>query len=155
MDKENKSSWLKICGLSSQQVASQLTSRVKAKIEAKAYTEKDLEYISHLKLNLNLNAFKSEDPKLLERFRALCVGWDVQIIEPQLSSHRKFFGPLIVFVKRALFPIAKALLGRSFSKQREFNAQVLLMLSELTARLNADANQIQRSESFEKIKLSG
>jgi len=61
----------------------------------------------------------------------LCQIYSAGVRSEKITSHRPVIGPLIVFVKRALFPVVSTLLGPSFRFQREFNAGVIRLLGDL------------------------
>ena len=76
----------------------------------------------------------------LDKLRRLCQLWDVDVRVNNISSHRKVIGPFIVIVKKILFPFLKVLLKDFIEQQREFNATTILLLSEISDRLNNNKN---------------
>jgi hypothetical protein len=70
-------------------------------------------------------------PERLELLRGLCQIYSAGIRAERISSHRRYLGPLIVFFKKALFRVISALLGPTFSYQRDFNAGVIRLLGDL------------------------
>lgn len=70
-------------------------------------------------------------PERLELLRGLCHLYSAGIRSEKITSHRRFVGAVIVFVKRAFFRVLSALLGPSFQFQRDFNAGVIRLLGDL------------------------
>lgn len=67
----------------------------------------------------------------IELLRSLCRTFNVEFKPEVTRSHRKFIGPVIAAVKRVMLPFLRALLGRTFLQQAEFNATVVKLLGEL------------------------
>lgn len=64
-------------------------------------------------------------PMQLTHARRLCQLCDVRLKEPSVTSHRKIIGPIIVSVKRLLFPLLRVLLQDTLKQQRDFNAALV------------------------------
>ncbi len=70
------------------------------------------------------------DFRTLERFRALASFSQFQLLpHTQITSHRRFLGPIIVALKRLSWPILQVHLRKSFEGQQEFNARVVEALA--------------------------
>ncbi|MCB0338505.1 MAG: hypothetical protein KDD53_02825, partial [Bdellovibrionales bacterium] len=117
-------SWISVCGQSADSLGEKLTERVSKRIESNEFTQKDVDYIASLKRPL-LNETANFDPRSLEKLRTLCQLWDLRIRPVNITSHRKIIGPVIVGVKKALYPIIRILLRDVINQQRDFNAAAI------------------------------
>jgi hypothetical protein len=100
------------------------------------FTERDIVNISNRRLKELAWKLDGNDTYAFENLRALAKNWEPELLSPLVSSHRRFVGPLIVFIKRLILPILAALLRPTFSQQRDWNEQVVLsQLAKL--RLNS------------------
>jgi hypothetical protein len=70
-------------------------------------------------------------PDRLARLRRLCQIYGVRIRPETITSHRKIIGPVIVAVKKVLFRVVEGLLGKTIKHQRDFNAEVVALLTDL------------------------
>jgi hypothetical protein len=68
-----------------------------------------------------------------EIFRRCCVTWEVDRV-PALTSHRPLVGPLLVALKRVARRLLRFQTEAQFSRQRDFNWNLLLVLRELLER---------------------
>lgn len=118
-----------------QRVLAQLTQRMnKCKFKAE-----DVAYVKSLSLFPVKDASNIDD-ETLERLRRLCEVWEVQFKSPKITSHRAIIGPLIVFVKRLLYPLLQVFLKEPFAQQRKFNAEALSLLAEIAGRAGSTSN---------------
>lgn len=125
--------WLTICGETIPALEEQLKARAKQHLSVKGYTDNDVQYVAALERPLyqgNLKLSKVE----LEKLRALCQLWEVRLMPQKISSHRPVIGKIIVAVKRLLFPIFQVFMKDTMRQQRDFNAAVVSLLTELTSR---------------------
>ena len=114
-----------------------LSQRVASKIAAGTMPAHEREYLRRLNLlptKLEDGSMRSIDPAHLERLKNLCQLWDVQVRETTVSSHRKFIGPVIVFVKKIVIRLVRLVLKDSMRQQRDFNAGVIALLSEVCSK---------------------
>jgi hypothetical protein len=79
-----------------------------------------------------LRTFAGDD-RASEVFRRCCVTWEVDRV-PALTSHRPLVGPLLVAVKRVARRLLRFQTEAQFSRQRDFNWNLLLVLRELLER---------------------
>ena len=70
--------------------------------------------------------------ELLLKLRRLCQLWQVDIRTAEISSHRPIIGPIIVGVKKVLFPMIRFALKDLIREQRDFNAEVISYLATLS-----------------------
>jgi hypothetical protein len=69
---------------------------------------------------------------------------NVDIYEPfPVSSHRRFFGPIIVFGKQSLQKILRPILKIGFARQLTLNEN-LLVLTTIVSELQLQVDQLQR-----------
>ena len=123
-------SWLSICGAGEVSLERDLSAQIAALVAEGRIPPQERERVSRLSLGISNGAFVTS-PKRLELLRNLCQLYSAGIRAEKFTSHRPVIGPLIVFVKRRLYPIVSALLGPSFRFQRDFNAGVIRLLGEL------------------------
>jgi hypothetical protein len=79
-----------------------------------------------------LRTFAGDDAAS-EIFRRCCVTWEVDRV-PALTSHRPLIGPLLVAAKRVARRLLRFQTEVQFSRQRDFNWNLLLVLRELLER---------------------
>ena len=122
--------WLSVLGQAAPELERELSDAVQAKISAGDFEQKDIDYVATLERPLSEDALQV-DGSDLEKLRRLCQLWDLELHMHEIKSHRKFVGPLIVMAKRLCFPILKHLMKGMLKQQREFNAQAIILLTEL------------------------
>jgi hypothetical protein len=127
-------SWITTCGKPDADLEAIVSSRVKAKIAQGLFAERDVAYIASLHRPLSDKKLVLTSERL-ELIRKLCQLWEFDVVPPKVSSHRKIIGPCIVALKRCLFPIVRVLLKDSIKRQREFNATVIKLLTNLSGGL--------------------
>jgi hypothetical protein len=113
-------------------------------IAAGKFTAKDIAYISSLERPVLNGSFKAS-PEQLTRLRRLCQTWDIDIKLTEIKSHRPIIGPVIVALKKMLFPILKILLKDFVKAQREFNAATIMLLAEICNNPETSANESTQS----------
>jgi len=117
-------SWFSILGRSDRQLAEEVEQRVRSRIQAAAYSEKDVLYMERHQLPL-LQGCLEADLEVLEGLRQMAQASDVRLTPPAISSHRPYIGPVIVGVKKVLFRVLEVLLREQLRRQRDFNARTL------------------------------
>ncbi len=119
-----------VCGVNDPGLAQALTQGVESRIASGKYTRDEVRYLSTLERKL-FPQDSELDEELLNRFRRLCLFSNVELHIAQIRSHRKFIGPIIVAVKKLVFPILKLLLKDFLRQQRQFNAEVVAALADV------------------------
>jgi len=122
--------WLQIDGVDCQGLQSTLSQRIGALVSQGDMPANEQERVAGLSTAIAKGAFVVS-PERLELLRGLCHLYSAGIRSEKITSHRRFVGPVIVFVKRAFFRVLSALLGPSFQYQRDFNAGVIRLLGDL------------------------
>lgn len=130
MEKAANSSWIEITGERAPGVAEQLAARVASLVAEGRMPHDEQSRVAKLSTALASDSFVAS-PERLELLRGLCQIYSAGIRAEKISSHRKFIGPVIVYVKRIVFRVISALLGPTFSFQRDFNAGVIRLLGSL------------------------
>ena len=114
-------SWISICGKRDAQIEEILEQRVQEHVQKKDYSPDNVSYLAKMNLHLSSSELQVSD-EMLEKLRRLCQLWDVSLKPLQITSHRKYIGPLIVFTKKLTFRILQVLLKDFIRQQRSFNA---------------------------------
>lgn len=122
--------WISVLGHKSPDLENKLSEAQSRAIGAGLLTEKEINHISGLKASVVEGDLRLNDV-VLEKIRTLCMSWDIDIKPREISSHRRFVGPIIVAVKKMLYPILRALLFNTIQAQRHFNGTVISVLSEI------------------------
>lgn len=125
--------WIHRAGSPDGDLTKRVEDRLRGRLERKEFATADVEYVSNIRLRLGPGNPLEIGPERLDRIRRLCQLWETDIKIGQITSHRKFVGPVIVAVKRALMPVLKALMGETLKRQREFNAEVIHLLAQLSS----------------------
>jgi hypothetical protein len=95
------------------------------------FSEADERHIAQLSFSITRDGFAAT-PERVELLRRLCQLYSADVRPPAPTSHRRFIGPFIVFGKRLLQPIVNAVFGPALRNQREFNAAVVALLTDLS-----------------------
>lgn len=127
------STWLKVCGESDQSLASELEGRVRQKIENKEFSADNVYYVSKVDLRPVKNSLDLSDIEL-EKLRAMCSLWSLELRPVTITSHRRFIGPLIVAAKKIAFPIIRIFMRDVLRQQSSFNAATIAMVTEIANR---------------------
>ena len=93
-------------------------------------TAQDVLNIQNRKLDLIPKNLNVSDERL-EKLRRLCQLWEVDIHLGEIRSHRKFIGPIIVGLKKLLFPVIRFMLKDLIREQRDFNAAAIILFADL------------------------
>ena len=130
MSNKSEQGWLQITGVDTSQVAQTLTLHTQSLIADGLMPPNEPERVATLSTGISKGAFVVSQ-KRLELLRGLCHLYSAGIRAEKISSHRRILGPVIVFVKKAIFRVLSALLGPTFQYQRDFNAGVIRLLGDL------------------------
>lgn len=131
IDTPNKSSkWLVFGDSNTAQLSKKLEESLNNRIASAGITQRDIEYVAKLRRDLCPNGL-NVDSERLELLRRLCQNWDLELKPSKITSHRPFVGPLIVVLKRFMFPILRFLMKETIKQQRDFNLTVIELLSNL------------------------
>jgi hypothetical protein len=134
------SSWILKSGEVDATLAELLEARVDAQRRAGLYTERDEQHVKGIELTTSRRDFVTS-PERLERLRRLCQIYSINLRPEEISSHRKFIGPVIVAVKKALFRMLEGLLGKTIKHQRDFNSEVVALLTDLCNEADASRSR--------------
>lgn len=124
------SSWIRFPG--GETLAAYIDERMKDRLKQGKYTIGELEGIRHFKLSLLPRTTKLTEERL-EKIRKLSHLWEVDIRVSNITSHRPVIGPIIVAAKKILLPFIRLALADMIRQQREFNAEALGLIMELSA----------------------
>lgn len=132
----SKSSWLQIKGNPVPALESQIEEIVAYKISIGAFSQRDVNYLSKLSRPVLSDKILVTGERL-EKLRTMCQAWDIDFRPVQITSHRKFVGKLIVAIKKGIQPVIRALLKDTIAQQRNFNASVIIAVTDL-------ANEVEK-----------
>lgn len=123
--------WVAVCGNVDNELAGALQERIAALRAAGKFTEADQLHISGLSFSVTRDGFVAT-PERVELLRRLCQIYSADVRPPAPTSHRRVIGPFIVLGKRLLQPVINAVFGPALRNQREFNANVVSLLTDLS-----------------------
>ncbi len=123
--------WISIAGESDHVVREALARKVADLRAAGKFTEADERHIAHLSFSVTRDGFVAT-PERVELLRRLCQIYSADVRPQAPTSHRKIVGPFIVLGKRILQPVINAVFGPALRNQREFNAHVVSLLTDLS-----------------------
>lgn len=103
---------------------------VQRKITAGDYTADEVYYVSRVNLAV-CKGDLSISAERLEKLRRMCQLWDIDLKPREITSHRRFVGPLIVFIKQRTFPILRFFLRDLIRQQKDFNAAAIALVGDL------------------------
>lgn len=122
--------WIQVGGVPSPEVSALLEAKVALLRGQAGFVPHHEEDVGKLTLSTARGEFVTS-PDRLDRLRRLCQIYGVRIRPEAITSHRKVIGPIIVAVKKVLFRIVEGLLGKTIKHQRDFNAEVVALLTDL------------------------
>ena len=123
-------SWISVSGNADAELARTLFERIDALRAAGKFSEADQAHIAKLSFSVTRDGFIAT-PERVELLRRLCQIYSADIRPQAPTSHRKIIGPFIVFGKKLLQPVINAVFGPALRNQREFNANVVSLLTDL------------------------
>lgn len=122
--------WATIPTSNSSDLLRTFETRLAGRISSGAFTEQDIWNIQNRKMSLIPDDLVLS-PERLEKLRRLCQTWEVDLRAGQITSHRKFVGPVIVRMKKILFPLVRFVMKDFIREQRDFNAATISIISDL------------------------
>lgn len=120
-------------GKSSPELEAEVKKKVSERIEAGKYRREDVEYVKNLDL-FPIKDASNLDSEMLERLRRISEVWEVRLGYDEITSHRPVLGPIIVAIKKIIFPLVSLVLKKPIEQQRRFNAEVVSLLAKLASR---------------------
>lgn len=108
---------------------------VQSLLEQGEFSSENIHFVKNFILPASSGSLVTSD-ELLERLRRAAQIWDVSLKQKEITSHRKFVGPIIVSLKRIIYPVLSFFLADTLRQQRDFNAAVLRCLVELSHERN-------------------
>lgn len=129
--------WLTVCGKDASERAEGIRARVEKKMTAGEFTADEVAYIAKVDLSVVKGDLRVSD-ECLEKLRRLCALWDIDLKVFSISSHRKILGPVIVALKKVLFPVLRVFLKECIKQQRAFNAETISYLAYLSREQKED-----------------
>lgn len=123
-------SWITFTGVDCQSLAEELTLRKDQRIGKGVFNQQDVLNIRNRPLDF-LSKNLELSPERLEMMRRLCQLWDVDVRPAMITSHRKIIGPIVVRMKKLLFPLVRFFLKDLIREQRAFNAAVITIISDI------------------------
>lgn len=106
-------------------VVERVAARVSDRLARGILEREEIERVSRFRLR----TFRG-DATTSEFFRRCCVTWEVDRVPP-IRSHRPVIGAVLVAVKRVVRRLLRFQSEAQFSRQRDFNWNLLLVLREL------------------------
>jgi hypothetical protein len=126
----SSSCWISVGGKFDHELATSIDSRIEALRDRGLWSLDEEAHVSSVSLSTSEGEFRTT-PEKLEKLRRLCQIYSVRIRPEAITSHRRFIGPVIVAVKKVLFRVVEGLLGKTIKHQRDFNAEVVSLLTDL------------------------
>jgi hypothetical protein len=138
-----KKGWLVVSGHESAALEKELAELHEKRLNETELKAADVHYVSRLSCGfIDKSAFSISDDRL-EKLRMLCRLWDVDIRAAQITSHRRFIGPVIVKAKKLFYPLLAALLKDVLHQQRLFNATAIELLAEVSAQKDTQPKKLE------------
>ncbi len=120
-------------GKLSPELEAEVKKRVSDRIATGKYRREDVDYVKNLDL-FPLKDASNLDSEMLERLRRVSEVWEVKLGYDEITSHRPLVGPIIVAIKKIIFPLVSLVLKKPLEQQRRFNAEVVSLLAKLASR---------------------
>ena len=132
--------WITVCGNREPELSGEVESRVLQRIEKKEFTSDNVYYVSKVDLRPVKGQLDISDSEL-EKLRAMCSLWSIELRPAAITSHRKLIGPLIVAAKRLIFPIVRVFMRDALRQQSSFNAATIALMAELATAKRSDCSE--------------
>ena len=126
----HKGLWLSAPAGSSEDLAQRALSQSAKRRSEGAWTEASEAHVAKLPLLFSPARFSTSKTRL-ETLRSLCQVYDVRFKKEVAPSHRKFVGPIITGIKKAVMPFISVVFGPLFYQQASFNSAVVRLLGDL------------------------
>ena len=130
METASNTNWLTALGQSNPELEAKITARISELKSQNSFTSQDERNIQKRTLAL-IQEGLSPSGKELDLLRQLCLLYHVDLIPPNITSHRPVIGPVIVFAKKLVYRMFRPLLANTLNKQRNFNAGVVYLMAEI------------------------
>ena len=130
MSNSNQQNWLSVCGEKDDNLEAELVASATQMQSQAGMPSGEVARVAGISTAIATGNF-SVTPERLELLRSLCHLYSAGIRAEKISSHRPIVGPIIVFIKKAVFRVVSGLLGPTFRYQRDFNAAVIRLLGDL------------------------
>lgn len=140
MPTPDSGSWIDLCGAPSQALQDRCQERVSQHLQKGDYSVSSIAAIAALRPAM-LDRSLVIGEKDYEALRRLCQVWDVDLRPSPITSHRPLVGPLIVAMKKLLFPVLRVFLKDTLRQQRDFNSQTLVLLTQLCNRISSSSQE--------------
>ncbi len=137
----SKECWFTVCGQKRDALASSVENAVARAQTASQLSSDEVERVKQLDFSVCKGELNVSD-EILEKLRRMCQIWDVDIRVREISSHRKFIGPVIVAAKKLVFPVLRAFLNDTLRQQRDFNAAAIQLVGEIVAERGKGAGKL-------------
>lgn len=122
--------WITVGGQADHTLVTALSQKVADLRAAGKFSVEDQLHIQELSFSVTGDHFATT-PERVECLRRLCHIYSADIRPQPPTSHRPVVGPLIVLAKKMIQPIVRAVFGPALRNQREFNAGVISLLTDL------------------------
>lgn len=153
--KQKDLAWFQVCSADAPELQRAVEASAAARIAAGKYTAADEHYIAQLDLSLvPAGSALTISPLRLELLRKLAALWDFDFHPVAVTSHRPVVGKLIVALKRMLLPMLKALLKEPMRRQRQFNAALMELLTDIASEQHRASEQQRTPEQQRSCSAS-
>ncbi len=130
MNQSTSESWISVCGEAAPLLAADTHARIQDRLAKRQFRQDEIDYVksaSCAPIQGELRVSESE----LNILRRLCQAWDIELRPAKITSHRPLIGPVIVGVKRLLFPLVQVFLKDLVRQQRDFNSSAIALMGTL------------------------
>lgn len=120
----------------------EIKERVRQRKATGFYSEEEVRRISQLELEFT-DAFPGPRWEIEDRLARLNEAWDV-LAPPEIVSHRRRFGPLLIRVKRWLYRLTRPYIGVVLNRQLRFNSELVRLLNPLVVHVHDRLEEFSR-----------
>jgi hypothetical protein len=133
-------SWLDVMSEPAPLLQSTLEKRVAARLESKQFRADEIEYVRGANFSPIQGTLNVSEPEL-NILRRMCQAWEVELRAGKISSHRPIIGPVIVRIKRMLFPLVHVFLKDFVKQQKDFNSSALALMGTLLSERDKNSQK--------------
>ncbi len=124
-------------------IMEEIKSSVNKRKKEGIYSDKEIQNISQMEIDISVESnfaetysssrsIADQNPDALENHREyINQNWDIKVAAP-IKSHRRFIGPLIIFLKKLISLLLRPVTNTILESQARFNSELVRLLNILT-----------------------
>lgn len=132
--------WIRAFGNYDTELSSKVESRIAARLAAKEFRADEVEYVRTADF-CPVRGTLSVSEKELNTLRRLCQAWEIELRPGKITSHRPLIGPIIVAVKKLVFPLVQVFMKDLVKQQKDFNSSAIALMGSLLSERDSSSRR--------------